>query len=156
MDRVLVVAASAVLCFAVINYWSSATSQQPSAPGLVRPAVCDQLKIDGQASNPLRTVALPPTQSCRTRTSNSFSIPDPNCTPGAINPTLTIAVLKDPSFTTTCRSFALRGWILNNPSSSGCLPEAPAVPARLERARPATIGNLAAPLKENASAHLYH
>src|ERR1700730_1284545 len=41
-------------------------------------------------------------------------------------------------------SLALRGWILNNPSSSGCLPEAPAVPARLERARPATIGNLAA------------
>jgi phosphoglycerate dehydrogenase-like enzyme len=48
------------------------------------------------------------------------------------------------------------GALLNNPSSSGCLPEAPAVPARLERARPATIGNLAAPLKENASAHLYH
>jgi len=50
----------------------------------------------------------------------------------------------------------LRGWILNNPSSYGCLPEVPTVPVRLERARPATIGNLAAPLKENASAHLYH
>lgn len=29
-------------------------------------------------------------------------IPDPNCTPGAINPSYTLEVLKDPQFTTKC------------------------------------------------------
>ncbi len=31
-----------------------------------------------------------------------FQIPDPNLTPGAINPKLTIEVLRDRSFTTRC------------------------------------------------------
>jgi hypothetical protein len=53
-------------------------------------------------STPLRAVAPPPSQSCTTRVSNGFPIPDPNCTPGAINPTLTIEVLRDPRFTTRC------------------------------------------------------
>jgi hypothetical protein len=99
---VLQVATGVVLCFALTNFSAPANSQQPNAPELFRPAVCDQFNVDGRASTPLLAVALPPSQSCTTRTSNDFPIPDPNCTPGAINPTLTINVLRDRSFTTRC------------------------------------------------------
>ena len=34
--------------------------------------------------------------------SNGFPIPDPSCTPGAINPTLTADVLRNPAFRTSC------------------------------------------------------
>jgi hypothetical protein len=33
---------------------------------------------------------------------NGLPIPDSACTPGAINPTVTIAVLRDPAFRTAC------------------------------------------------------
>jgi hypothetical protein len=33
---------------------------------------------------------------------NGLSVPDPRCTPGAINPTVTLAVLQNPAFRTSC------------------------------------------------------
>jgi hypothetical protein len=102
MKRAIQVTAGAAVCFGLGSYWSAANSQQPIAPELFRPAVCDELNVDGRASTPLRAVALPPSQSCTTRGSNGFPIPYSNCTPGAINPTLTIEVLRDPRFTTRC------------------------------------------------------
>jgi hypothetical protein len=33
---------------------------------------------------------------------NGFPLPDARCSPGAINPTITLAVLKDPEFRTGC------------------------------------------------------
>jgi hypothetical protein len=39
---------------------------------------------------------------CATRMSNGFAIPDPACTPGAINPTVTLDVLKEREFKTGC------------------------------------------------------
>jgi hypothetical protein len=60
------------------------------------------LHIDGRASTPSHPVALPPRQACITPTRNGFPVPDPNCTPGAINPTLIIEVLRDRGFTTKC------------------------------------------------------
>lgn len=33
---------------------------------------------------------------------NGFSIPDPACTPGAVNPTVTVTVLRDQAFRTAC------------------------------------------------------
>ena len=65
-------------------------------------ADCDALNIDGTAARPLKDVSLPPEQTCKSRLSNGFPLPDPNCTPGAVNPTLTIQVLRDPGFTTKC------------------------------------------------------
>jgi hypothetical protein len=59
-------------------------------------------QIDGNASVPLQLVANPPPQTCATGMNNGFPIPDPNCTPGAINPTLTVDVLRDPRFRTGC------------------------------------------------------
>jgi hypothetical protein len=102
MNRVMQVTGGVALWFGCAGYWCSASSQQPSPAELLRPAVCDQLHIDGRASTPLRPVALPPQQACTTPTRNGFLVPDPNCTPGAINPTLTIEVLRDRSFTTEC------------------------------------------------------
>jgi hypothetical protein len=40
--------------------------------------------------------------ACQTGTRNGFPIPDPNCTPGAINPTVSEAVLRNPGFRTRC------------------------------------------------------
>jgi len=102
MRRVIRVVVGAALCFALSDYWDPAVSQQPIAPEAFRPAICDQLNIDGRASAPLRTVTLPPPQGCTTPTRNGFPVPDPSCTPGAINPTLRLEVLKDPRFTTRC------------------------------------------------------
>jgi hypothetical protein len=99
---VMRVTAGAILWVALADYWGPANSQQPNAPELFRPAICDQFNIDGRASNPLRTVTLPPQQSCTTHTGNGFPVPDPNCTPGAITPTLTIEVLRDRNFSTRC------------------------------------------------------
>jgi hypothetical protein len=102
MKRVVQVTAAAALCFGFAGWRSPANSQQPNPPELFRPPVCDQLNIDGRASAPLHPVALPPRQACTTPIRNGFPVPDPNCTPGAINPTLTIDVLRDRSFTTRC------------------------------------------------------
>lgn len=59
------------------------------------------------AFNPLATQALAPTSathapgSCHVRkAANGMQLPDPACSPGAINPTLTQAVLLNPAFRT--------------------------------------------------------
>lgn len=39
---------------------------------------------------------------CSPGLSNGFPLPDPNCTPGAENPTVTLAVLENPAFRTAC------------------------------------------------------
>lgn len=75
---------------------------QPVDAASNKPVDCTKFHIDVTAARPLQMVALPPPQSCNARKSNGFPIPDPNCTPGAINPTLTADVLRDPTFTTKC------------------------------------------------------
>lgn len=67
-----------------------------------KPANCASFKINDTASNPLQQVTLPPAGRCKTGTSNGFPLPDPTCTPGAINPTVTAQVLQDPDFRTEC------------------------------------------------------
>jgi len=42
------------------------------------------------------------TDGCKVRTSHGYSIPDPACTPGAVNPTVTAAVLRAGTFRTPC------------------------------------------------------
>jgi hypothetical protein len=65
-------------------------------------ANCDDFNLDGTASQPLANVTLPPAQKCALRMNNGFLLPDERCTPGAINPTLTVDVLRNPSFRTSC------------------------------------------------------
>lgn len=68
-----------------------------------KPANCAQFPIDPRASDPLRSVDLPPPLGgCHTGMRNGFPVPDPTCTPGATNPTVTVAVLRNPAFRTRC------------------------------------------------------
>lgn len=66
------------------------------------PPQCSDLDIDAKGDNPLQSVNLPPSAKCSLRNTNGFLLPDPNCTPGAVNPSLTLDVLKDHRFTTKC------------------------------------------------------
>jgi hypothetical protein len=67
------------------------------------PEVCDNFNIDPEASKPFKEVTLPPSDgSCTSTERNGFPLPDPNCNPGAINPTITLAILKAKGFTTKC------------------------------------------------------
>ena len=67
------------------------------------PVDCSQFNIDPLASQALHSRSLRFFfGACHTRMSNSFAIPDPNCTPGAFNPTITPALLSNPSFRTSC------------------------------------------------------
>jgi hypothetical protein len=43
-----------------------------------------------------------PVQQCGPSISNEFPIPDPNCTPGVVNPSVTLDVLQDPNFRISC------------------------------------------------------
>lgn len=65
-------------------------------------ANCQKFHISDTASTALAQVILPPEQGCQTQLSHNFPVPDPKCTPGAINPTLTTQVLRDPDFRTCC------------------------------------------------------
>jgi hypothetical protein len=58
--------------------------------------------VNPKASTPLAAFNLPASHSCTQRMKNGFSIPDLSCTPGAINKTVTLAVLKRPGFKTDC------------------------------------------------------
>jgi hypothetical protein len=58
--------------------------------------------IDGLKSKGLAQVTLPPSQECKPHSRNGYPIPDPKCTPGAVNPTLTLVVLTASNFTTGC------------------------------------------------------
>jgi hypothetical protein len=69
--------------------------------GTTRPAGCPA-EIDVNGDKPLTTVTLPPSKKCKTRKKNDFLLPDPNCTPGAINETLTLDVMTNKGFGTDC------------------------------------------------------
>jgi hypothetical protein len=67
------------------------------------PPQCKKFHVNAKASKALEDVVLPPAQGgCTPKMSNGFQIPDPSCSPGAINPTLTLKVLKTKGFTTKC------------------------------------------------------
>jgi hypothetical protein len=66
------------------------------------PTDCSQFGIDQTGSSPLQSVTIPPKQTCSTGMSTGFPIPDPQCTPGAVNPTITVDVLANPAFRTCC------------------------------------------------------
>jgi hypothetical protein len=56
--------------------------------------------VDPQSSTPLSTVTS--SSDCKLKSSRGYPLPDPACTPGAINPTVDLAVLKGGKFKTTC------------------------------------------------------
>lgn len=71
---------------------------------------CGQFPIDVSASVALGP-SQPPSQGCDIGQRDGFPVPDPRCTPGAVNPTVTAAVLANPAFRTRC--------LRNNVTSEG-------------------------------------
>jgi hypothetical protein len=65
-------------------------------------AAPDCHNVDSTGDRSLQYVSLPPPNGCGVRMSNGYPIPDPSCTPGGINPTVTITVLRDPAYRTRC------------------------------------------------------
>jgi hypothetical protein len=70
---------------------------------------CSQFHIDAKASVPLAVVATTHAPgSCHFRhAANGMRLPDESCTPGAVNPTVTADVLRNPKFRTGCVRGAL-------------------------------------------------
>jgi hypothetical protein len=56
--------------------------------------------VDPTASRPLTQATS--TSNCATKTINGFPVPDSSCTPGAVNPTVTLEVLQGGEFKTGC------------------------------------------------------
>jgi hypothetical protein len=70
---------------------------------LAQKATCAScpVKVDPRGTQSLGTGAPRPSK-CHVQMSNGFPIPDPKCTPGAINPSITLEVLQNPLFRTEC------------------------------------------------------
>ncbi len=81
-------------------------TQKHQTHGKPRPshnaAECRQFDIDPQASRPLRPVSPPSNSQCKSGLSQGLPISDPNCTPGAYNPSVTLQVLTAEGFRTAC------------------------------------------------------
>jgi hypothetical protein len=66
------------------------------------PVDCSAFDIDDAASRPLQSVPVPPVHACATSMRNGYPVPDPTCTPGAYNPSITSDILSDRGFRTCC------------------------------------------------------
>ncbi|MGA2424942.1 MAG: hypothetical protein ABSG07_13135 [Terriglobales bacterium] len=85
----------AVILFGLCLVTSVAQTQTAPAP-----KNCGQFAINQNDSQPPESKSAPAT--CKTRTQNGKPVPDPNCTPGAINPSITASMLKNSAFRTGC------------------------------------------------------
>jgi hypothetical protein len=56
--------------------------------------------VDPKASTPLAAVTS--NSGCAVKTSHGYSLPDSACTPGAVNPTVDLSILKGGTFKTSC------------------------------------------------------
>ena len=63
-------------------------------------AITQTLGIDVEGDAPLGFVMGQDNGQCHPRMSHGYPLPDSGCTPGAMNPTLTLHVLEDPRFRT--------------------------------------------------------
>jgi len=91
---------AAALSFCLVVVVLADVSLLAGATARATCADCPVLSVNPQASRPLGRAAN--SAPCRVQTRNGLPLPDPKCTPGAINPTVTLAVLQDKSFRTGC------------------------------------------------------
>ncbi len=103
-------------------------SSRPSSPRPTqaprRPDSCSTLGI-GCTSSYFQPWQDPEDGSCQVVIRNGYPVPDPRCTPGGINPTVTLNVMRNPAWRTRCirdceeshaRKHAAYGWYaLQNP-----------------------------------------
>lgn len=84
-----------VLTILVAAVFAVATVAQAAAP--------DCSGVDPTASQPMTApVTVSSADHCSPVMSHGKPLPDQRCTPGAINPTVTITVLRNPDFRTSC------------------------------------------------------
>ncbi|MEA2919778.1 MAG: hypothetical protein QOJ15_11859 [Bradyrhizobium sp.] len=91
-------ALSVVFCSSAIT----AAGKEKEMTEAEKQACAAKLHVNVHADNPLQPIATPAPQKCTPGKKNGFPVPDPKCTPGAVNPTLTVTVLSDPDFKTGC------------------------------------------------------
>lgn len=88
---------------------TSLLSQQAASPAIKSQsaggpcdAPCSTFHLNPKGDSPLAAITTPTVNACKAGMRDGLAVPDPKCTPGAINPTLTLAILKDPRFRTCC------------------------------------------------------
>jgi len=87
----------AILCLAASLAQAQTATERSKAPNN-----CEQFPIKQTGSRPIHEVKLPPSITCRQKAQNGKFVPDPNCTPGATNPSVTESMLMNPAFRTGC------------------------------------------------------
>jgi hypothetical protein len=75
-----------------------------AAPQATTVASCQHcpVPLSNKASSAFGVSSGQQRNGCKTGLSNGFPLPDPDCTPGAENPTVTLDVLRNPAFRTGC------------------------------------------------------
>ena len=83
------------------NPQTTSVPPQAIAAQAAAPAQCPA-SIDVKDDDPLAKFTEPADGTCKTRKVGKYVLPDRDCTPGAINPSVTLAILKDTDFRTAC------------------------------------------------------
>lgn len=101
MSRSLIGAAFVAAVLIGSGPWAAAEEKRMTEAEIKK---CQQdLQIDPKGDRAMTPVQLPPGRTCRSDLKkNGFAVPDPACTPGAVNPTLTSTALKAAEFRTDC------------------------------------------------------
>lgn len=91
---------SVALCIGLCSFADVAAAKTKRMTEAQKAAIRKALNINANGDKPLQAINLPPDGKCETHERNGFPVPDPGCTPGAINPTLTLEVLTNKRFKT--------------------------------------------------------
>jgi hypothetical protein len=91
-----------LLSLAALGLNSRASAALRASPAKVTCNTCPLRGIDPHASKRLANENGFIGGPCSIRVKNGYPLPDARCSPGAINPTITLTVLKDPEFRTGC------------------------------------------------------
>ena len=92
---------ASLLLLALVGFGLTSHSMS-SAAAKVTCSSCPVRGIDPHASMRLANVNGFIGGPCSVRVNKGLPLPDARCSPGAINPTITLAVLKNPEFRTSC------------------------------------------------------
>jgi hypothetical protein len=87
--------------FLFIAFVSTAGGEEKKMTKPEIAACLKKFKVDPKGDKPMRAPTA--TAHCKPQIkANGLPVPDPKCTPGAINPTMTLSVLTAPDFRTEC------------------------------------------------------
>ena len=102
MNPLVRILISAVLCIGLVGSDSSAEAASKKMTKAQIVACAKKFNIDVNGDKPFSPASNPAEGECSPRKINGFPVPDPKCTPGAVNPTLTLKVLLASGFKTGC------------------------------------------------------